>query len=124
MTSKFEEKCCEIIERLLNKKFKRSYRPDFLKNPETGKNLELDMYSKELMLAIEVQGVQHFCYNEKNPAFGMTKEDFIKQVRRDDYKWKVCEMLGIKLIRIPYTFEGPKLEEEITKLLIKKEVLK
>jgi hypothetical protein len=35
-------------------------RPDWLKNPETGRNLEIDIYFPKLKLAVEYQGKQHY----------------------------------------------------------------
>ena len=42
-----ENECKKIIETLTGKKFYK-VRPDFLRNPKTGHNLELDCYNKEL----------------------------------------------------------------------------
>jgi predicted metalloprotease len=59
-TPRSEELAISIIEELLPKwKFTKT-RPDFLKNPETNCNLELDGYNAEGKLAIEYQGKQHY----------------------------------------------------------------
>lgn len=52
---KGEKRTREIIERITGRKFP-SVRPNFLKNPKTGRNLELDMYNDSLKLAIEYNG--------------------------------------------------------------------
>jgi len=42
-----------------------NYRPDTLKNPTTNKNLEIDIYLKQLDIGIEYQGGVHFKYIRK-----------------------------------------------------------
>ena len=96
--SKGEQICRQVMEELYNKPFP-TIRPDFLKNPETKRNLELDCYNDELKLAVEYNGVQHY----KWPNFtNQSKEDFIKQVRRDKYKVEACDANGVYLITVPY----------------------
>ena len=84
-----EEKCRDIFEALTGKAFPTK-RPAFLKNPKTGRNLELDGYCAELNLAFEHNGKQHY---EFPNSFHKT---------RDKYKRKTCKSLGIKLVNIPY----------------------
>ena len=43
----------------LDFKPKYNLRPQWLKNPKTGRCLELDIYYPDLKFAIEVQGFQH-----------------------------------------------------------------
>jgi hypothetical protein len=104
-----------ILENLFETSF-ISIRPDFLKYPKTGKNLELDGYSKDYNLAFEYQGVQHrkFC-----PLFHQTYQDFVDQLERDEYKKRRCEQLGIRVLYIPDTVAYDKLED-----YIKQEILK
>lgn len=118
-TSKFEEKCRKIIEEKLGVKFVSS-RPSFLKNPETGRCLELDLYNESLKLAFEVQGIQHYQFPN---YFHKTKEEFMEQIRRDRYKKEVCKILSITFIVIPYKFEGVNLEDKIEKLLKEKKII-
>ena len=61
--SKGEKECRKVLENLFNKPFSKS-RPDFLRNPVTGGNfnLELDCYNQELSLAVEYNGIQHYKY--------------------------------------------------------------
>ena len=55
-----EKLCRELLEMwFFENKVLYNYRPDWLKNPLTGKNLELDIYYPELKLAVEFNGMQH-----------------------------------------------------------------
>lgn len=110
---KYEKRCRMIVENIFNKPFS-SIRPNFLKNPKTGKNLELDMYNPELRLAFEYQGVQHRKYT---PFFHKTYTDFVDQIDRDTYKVKVCKAHGIDLIHIPDTVKYDDLENYIIQQL-------
>jgi hypothetical protein len=110
-----EEACRKIFERLFNKRF-QSIRPDWLKNPHTGRNLELDGYCSEIYtplgkgLAFEYDGQQHAEYNKH---FHKSPQDFVKQVKRDFWKDKVCKQHGILLIRIPHYIPYDDLEKYI-----------
>lgn len=96
--SKGELKCKETLEKLTGKPFP-SIRPDWLKNPETGENLELDGYNDELRMAFEYNGEQHY----EDGHFNMGPYETIQQWRRDQFKRQVCTMYGIHLIIVPYT---------------------
>ena len=96
--SKREAICCKIIEEIYQKPFHK-IRPNFLKNPLTGYNLELDCYNDELKIAIEYQGEQHY----KHPNYtGQTFQQFIYQVQKDKYKVDACDRNGVYLITVPY----------------------
>lgn len=95
---KNEEECRRILESMFQKPFP-SVRPDWLKNPETGRNLELDCYNADLRLALEYDGRQH---SEYVPHFHKNKQAFRDQVTRDLMKDSMCRKLGITLIRVPY----------------------
>jgi hypothetical protein len=113
---KYETKCREIIEGIFNTTFE-SCRPDFLKNPVTGQNLELDCYNPQLKIALEYDGQQHAQYT---PHFHRNdKWKFIYQVRKDDWKNLKCQEHGITLVRVPHTIPFEKLESYIKKKLIK-----
>jgi hypothetical protein len=107
---KHETKCRLIMETIFNVPFS-SVRPDFLKNPKTGKNLELDMYNQHLRLAVEYQGAQHRTYT---PFFHKSYSDFLGQVERDNYKKKRCEEEGIDLICVPDSVKYEELGDYIT----------
>lgn len=95
---KREEECREFLEEYFDKPFP-SARPKFLRNPETGRPLELDGYNPSLNLAFEYNGKQHYKYPNN---FHKSKEDFSAQVRRDKIKHHICKQLEIDLIAIPY----------------------
>lgn len=75
-------------------------RPFFLNNGVTGNNLELDCYNKDLHLAVEYNGRQHYDYI---PYFHQNKEAFYNQKYRDELKKIYCRDFGITLITVPYT---------------------
>lgn len=97
--SRGESICRKVLEEVYDLKFP-STRPDFLKNPESGCNLELDGYCEELQIGFEYNGIQHYIY--PNWAH-RDKLSFDKQVRRDQYKIEACDQSGVYLISIPYT---------------------
>lgn len=96
--SKGEAICRAIFEKIFNAKFPNC-RPDFLVNPLTGCNLEIDGYCAEKKLAWEFNGIQHY---EKPNFFHKTREEFEAQQARDRYKIEACKKSGIDLIVIPY----------------------
>lgn len=114
--NKTEEKCRKIIQKIYDCKFP-TVRPDFLKSPMTGKNLELDCYNEDLRIALEYNGKQHYTYT---PHFHKSKKDFFSQVHRDDWKRSRCRELGIRLIEIPYWVIDVDLEDYIRRELQKK----
>jgi hypothetical protein len=100
-----EERCREIFQDIFGKKFK-SIRPDWLENPVSGQNLELDGFCPSIPtrlgtgLAFEYDGEQHSKY-KKHFHRGGPKE-FIYQTKKDAWKDLVCKERGILLIRIPW----------------------
>jgi hypothetical protein len=107
---KMEAECRHILSEIYGKKF-ISTRPTWLKNPETGSLLELDCYNEELKIAAEYNGLQHYVYpNNHHKSY----DEFVAQVRRDQFKLRRCDQMGVYLITIPYTV--PK--EEIKNYII------
>jgi hypothetical protein len=83
--------CREYLEQYYGKSFEAS-RPDFLKYPLTGHNLELDGYNAELAIAFEYNGSQHYQYPN---VFHKSEEEFEQQIQKDDFKRKACDEQGI-----------------------------
>lgn len=111
--SRGERLCCETLEKLYGVKF-TSVRPNWLKNPETGVNLELDCYNDELKLAVEYNGKQHY----KWPNFtGQTHEQFINQLRRDKLKLELCDLNNVYLITVPFTVKHDDIPQYISNYL-------
>lgn len=99
-SSKGEQMCKNFVEFYFQKPFDKT-RPDFLKNPVTGENLELDLYNPDLKLAIEYNGSQHYHYNSfmhKN-----SRDKFQNQQYRDLIKQDLCRKAEITLVIVPYT---------------------
>jgi hypothetical protein len=107
--SKGESECRRVLQKIFNKPF-NSVRPDFLRNPVTGNNhnLELDCYDPELKLAVEYNGEQHYKYI---PYFHKNKEAFHNQKYRDLIKRQMCRDNGVHLIEVPNTVKVGQIEQ-------------
>lgn len=108
---KQEAICKKIVEMLFEEKFVK-IRPEWLKNPESGLNLEIDMFSEKLNLAIEYNGGQHY---KMCTLFHNTEEDFLRQQRKDKLKEKLIFKKGISFIVVPYTKQNLKMFDFILK---------
>lgn len=123
--NKHEEECRRIFEKIFECKFS-SIRPDFLKNPSTGKNLELDGYNENIVtplgkgLAFEYDGKQHSEYNPHFHKDGV--DEFRYQIAKDKLKDKLCKNKGIVLIRIPHFVDFHDLERHIRLKLSKQNI--
>lgn len=106
--SKGEIECKRILEKIFNKPFNK-IRPNFLNNPVTGGefNLEIDCYNNDLRLGIEYSGRQHYEYI---PFFHKNKEAFYNQKYRDELKRRICKDNNINLIEVPYTVKVEHIE--------------
>jgi hypothetical protein len=106
---KREELCRKILEDYFDDYFP-TCRPKFLTNPKTGYPLELDGYNSRLNLSFEHQGAQHVKYPN---YFHKTREDFDKQLERDEFKRQRLAELGIDLIEIRHDIPTNQLETYI-----------
>lgn len=73
-------------------------RPDFLLYPKSGRKLELDFYCKELGIAFEVNGAQHY---EFVKYFHGDESGLAYALEKDKFKKKACLENGVKL----YSFD-------------------
>lgn len=112
-----ETECRRVLKQIFNRPFNKD-RPDFLRNPVTGGNfnLEIDCFDIEMKLGCEYQGIQHYKYV---PYFHKNKESFMNQKYRDDMKRRMCIDNGIKLVEVPYTVKVPDIRNYIIKELRK-----
>ena len=81
-------------------------KPKWLKN-KNGSYLELDGYNKDLKIAFEHQGKQHFEYSKR---FHSSKDDFYKTQEHDKIKLIECDKRDITLIVIPDIFNLLKID--------------
>jgi len=105
-----EEKCRFIFESLTKLQFPSDW--------SILGNLQLDGFCKELMMAFEYQGIQHYQFFAQ---WHKTEKDFIKQRERDKVKSDLCQQKGIRKINIPYTksITDESLEQYIRSYLLK-----
>ena len=86
----------------LTELFKKPFSKIKFPNKQTKTWFELDGYNKELKIAFEYNGEQHYTYPN---AFHKTKEKFIRCQVSDQYKKQYCADNNITLIVIPYTIK-------------------
>ncbi|KKR45833.1 MAG: hypothetical protein UT82_C0021G0009 [Parcubacteria group bacterium GW2011_GWB1_40_14] len=98
-----ERICKTIFESVFNKKFPKQ-RPRWLIGPR-GNLMELDGYSKELNLAFEYHGKQHFLTHEL-----FHRDSSLEQRMSDDeIKRELCKENGVILIEVPYNVSHDKI---------------
>ena len=114
--SKGELECRRFLETVFQAPFPKA-RPDFLKNPITGNNLEIDCFNHTLRLGVEYNGKQHYSYTS---FFHRNKEAAFNQQYRDELKRRICRENNIHLIEVPYTLKlndiGPFLSLKLKEL--------
>jgi hypothetical protein len=117
--SKGERIMTYALENITGKKFvkanTKNKMPDdveleWLRNPETGRMLELDAFNQEMGLAAEYQGIQHYEYPNK---YHKDVKQFESQRQRDETKRKLCDKNSIYLITVPYTVKHDDIEEYV-----------
>ena len=97
-----EELTTKALETLLGRPVQSQIRPLFLRNPETGRPLELDCYDPVSRIAVEYSGRQHY---EFPSSFFTNEQDFYNQVYRDQLKRELCDKNGVYLITVPYSVD-------------------
>jgi hypothetical protein len=118
---KSEEICRNILQDIFDLPF-LSVRPDFLKNPSTNCNLEIDCYNSSIKLGLEYNGIQHYEYPNK---WHKNLRQFKKQKNNDELKIKLCQQQGIILIIVPYTIKNDCLYKYIyNKILLYENLVK
>lgn len=112
--SQGEIRCRQFLEQYFKRPFPKR-RPEFMVNPVTGSqfNLELDCFNESLHLAVEYNGAQHYQFI---PFFHKNREAFYNQKYRDELKRMRCRELGITLIEVPHT-EDKRLEQYLEEQL-------
>ena len=108
--SKGETICKAAAEKIYGVPF-ATVRPPWLRNPETGRCLEIDVYNESLKIGIEYHGAQHYKYTPRFHRKGYG--DFISQVKRDNLKLDICDTNGVYIITVPYNCPEDKIESYI-----------
>lgn len=100
-----EKYSCKVFEEFIGRKAVLHLRPDWLKNPLTGRNLELDIYDPVTKIAIEYNGIQHYRHQ---PSMQDSIKDVNYQMYKDQVKLEKCRKEGVHLIVVPYTVDTMK----------------
>lgn len=93
--SKLEEKALELLRESHGSLFISQVQLPVYKN----KKLPFDFFSPALMIAVEVQGQQHFKFT---PHFHGSQGNFLLSKKRDMDKVEFCEINNITLIHLNY----------------------
>lgn len=107
-----ERLTCKVFEEYLGREVLVNHRPNDLKNPETGSNMEWDLYDEESGIIIEYNGEQHYVYP---CGYNQTEEQFYNQVYRDELKKQLTAKKNLTLIIIPFTVDTCKINENTKK---------
>ena len=97
--SKLLIQCLTVLSDKLGSSYVLEKTFPWLINPATGKHLFIDIYYKDLRLAIEVDGAQHYKYG-KNIRHSHTVEQSNIIRQRDNIKEKLLREHKIQLIRL------------------------
>lgn len=103
-------KCADICKSLLpNEHVVYDFRCESIKNPDTERALEIDIFYPALSLGIEFNGKQHY----EDTTFG----SYTSQAYRDHNKATIAQSLGIVLVQVPYTQSEFVTRATITRIL-------
>lgn len=95
--------CAKTLSEYFGRDLQYNIRPNWLKNPKTGRNLEADVYDPVNRLLLEYDGPQH---TEENEYFGVDEEKLLSQKERDKLKRDICKELNIKFIAVDCTVDS------------------
>lgn len=105
----------KILDELIgHENFREQETFDWLINPDTGKKLYMDFYIPSSNTCIEYQGEQHFRYSPH--FYNNDIRVFWDYVRRDQVKYQLCQLTGMKLIYFSY-------DETLTQDLVASRIL-
>ena len=119
--SKGEGECRRVLEMLYGVRFPSAY-PEWLRSPETKRQLELDCYAQVpaslirrghsgyVEIACEYNGAQHYRQVTK---YQPTEDAFAAQVWNDEFKKQMCREVGVHLIIVPHTIKLNLIEDFI-----------
>jgi len=93
-----ENKFRDVLEEITGHEFPPTW-PDWLRNPKTGWEMEIDGYNEELKLGFERSGRQHFEYVE---FFHRVYANFESQQARDRHKARILSERGIFMLYPTY----------------------
>ncbi len=106
--SKGEEETGKCLKNIFKYADFKKVRPDLLKNPDTGYNLEIDFYSKKFNLAVEYNGKQHYEYVSVFHKNG--EKDLHDQIKKDEYKQNILKENNICYIIVKYDIKNKDIE--------------
>lgn len=96
-----EERCRQCIEFIFEKKFPNVW--GIIKKPKTKRSMQFDGYNKELNMAFEYQGEQHYSWEQsRGKTEEKKKQNFEKILKNDMEKLNLCKEKNIYLITIKY----------------------
>lgn len=101
LTSKLEEAAQAALHRILGVQFNKA-RPVWLRNAETNRCLELDLYAEtsSFKCGVEIDETHHVIFPNNRHR---TRAEFEMQRYRDRLKNVLCREHGCVLIRVPWT---------------------
>lgn len=106
-----ERICKDIFEQIFGKPFLK-VKPAWLLNGRS-RRMELDGYCKELQVAFEYHGVQHFQHIEH---FHREDKSLSQRQLDDERKERLCREHGVHLFVIPYTVPAGEIPQFVAKL--------
>lgn len=108
-TTKQEKMCHCFFEAIFKSKFDKHIHPAWLRL-ENGHYLHLDGYCKEIKVAFEYNGQQHYSMRF---TFNNSAEDLEKQKIRDEIKVNRCKKQDVILIVVPYWIKHKQMQDFI-----------